>query len=278
MRAIRKHLFLLLEDSESGRAARLIQLSLVTLIALNVAAAMLDSVREVSERWEEPLREFELFSVAVFATEYLLRVWVAPERKAYAQRWGRLRYLVSPLAILDLLAILPVFMPILIALDLRFLRVLRMMRMMRITKIGRYSNALRILRGVIAERRDELLATGSILLLVVVLASGLMFEAEHEVQPDVFTSIPATMWWGIATLTTMGIDMRPITPLGRLLAGCVAICGVGLFAIPAGILGSGFVERFMQERQLKKKCPHCGKALDEPVEGAPAESPEAPHA
>jgi len=151
--------------------------------------------------------------------------------------------------------------------DLRFLRAVRMLRMMRVTKFGRYSRALKILRGVIGDRRDELLATGSILLLVVVLASGLMFEVEHEAQPAVFTSIPATMWWAVATLTTMGIDIRPITPLGRMLAACVAVSGVGLFAIPAGILGSGFVEKYLAQRQLKKKCPHCGKSLDEAPEG-----------
>jgi voltage-gated potassium channel len=83
----------------------------------------------------------------------------------------------------------------------------------------------------------------------------------------VYTSIPATLWWAIATLTTMGIDIRPITPLGRLLAGCIAICGVGLFAIPAGILGSGFVEKYMAQRSAKKMCPHCGKSLEEPAEG-----------
>ena len=137
-----------------------------------------------------------------------------------------------------------------------------MMRMLRVAKLARYSKALKIIRGVLEDRRDELLATPSVLLLVVVLASSLMFEIEHDAQPTVYTSIPATLWWAIATLTTMGIDIRPITPLGRLLAGCIAICGMGLFAIPAGILGSGFVEKDMAQRTAKKTCPHCGKSLD----------------
>jgi len=243
----RRRLFQLLEGTE--RISRVVQLPLMTLIALNVVAVMADSVHDLSARWSRPLHQFELVSVAIFSIEYLLRLWVAPERTAYAHPlWGRLRYLVTPLAILDLLAILPAFAPV--TLDLRFLRAVRMMRMLRVAKMARYSKALKIIRGVLADRRDELLATASVLLLVVVLASSLMFEIEHDAQPTVYTSIPATLWWAIATLTTMGIDIRPITPLGRLLAGCIAICGVGLFAIPAGILGSGFVEKYMEQRSL----------------------------
>ena len=259
MLKIRKRLFQLLEGTE--RIGRILQLSLMTLIALNVVAVMVDSVHDLAVQWSRPLHQFELVSVTIFSIEYLLRLWVAPERAAYAHPlWGRLRYLVTPLAILDLLAILPAFMPV--TLDLRFLRAVRMMRMLRIAKTARYSRALKVIRGVLADRRDELLATASVLLLVVVLASSLMFEIEHDAQPTVYTSIPATLWWAIATLTTMGIDIRPITPVGRLLAGCIAICGVGLFAIPAGILGSGFVEKYMAQRSVKKTCPHCGKSLD----------------
>ena len=262
----RRRLFLLLEDPDSGQAARVLRLLLSALIVVNVAAMMVGSVQELEARWEQPLHQFELLSVAIFAVEYVLRLWVAPEREGFGHPlWGRLRYLVTPLAILDLLAILPGILPLFAAFDLRFLRAARMLRMLRVTKFGRYSRALKILRGVISDRRDELLATGSVLLLVVVLASGLMFEVEHEVQPTVFTSIPATMWWAVATLTTMGIDMRPVTALGRILAACIAVCGVGLFAIPAGILGSGFVEKYLAQRQLKKTCPHCGKSLEEPA-------------
>jgi voltage-gated potassium channel len=264
MLKIRKRLFQLLEGTEP--IGRILQLSLMTLIALNVVAVMVNSVQDLATQWQRPLHQFELFSVTIFSIEYLLRLWVAPERAAYAHPlWGRLRYLVTPLAILDLLAVLPAFLPV--TLDLRFLRAVRMMRMLRVARMTRYSKALKTIRGVLADRRDELLATASVLLLVVVLASSLMFEIEHDAQPTVYTSIPATLWWAIATLTTMGIDIRPITPLGRLLAGCIAICGVGLFAIPAGILGSGFVEKYMAQRSAKKMCPHCGKSLEEPAEG-----------
>jgi voltage-gated potassium channel len=270
----RQRLFALLEGTDTSRPARAVHFLLVTLIALNVVAMMAASVHDLEVQWERPLSLFEMVSVTVFLVEYVLRVWVAPEREGFSHPlWGRLRYLVTPLAILDLLAVTPALVPLLAAFDLRFLRAVRMLRMMRVTKFGRYSRALKILRGVIADRRDELLATGSILLLVVVLASSLMFEVEHEAQPTVFTSIPAAMWWAAATLTTMGIDIRPITPLGKILAACIAVCGVGLFAIPAGILGSGFVERYLAQRQLKRICPHCGKSPEDPVAGDTGQAP-----
>jgi len=115
-----------------------------------------------------------------------------------------------------------------------------------------------------------LLAAASLLASVVVMASGLMYAAEHEAQPAVFTSIPATMWWAVATLSTMGIDMRPVTPLGKILASLIAVCGILLFALPAGIIGSGFVEKYMEARK-GRICPHCGKSLEE----APASAPPA---
>jgi voltage-gated potassium channel len=145
-----------------------------------------------------------------------------------------------------------------------------MLRMLRMAKLGRYSRSVRILRDVLADRKNELLAAASLLASVVVMASGLMYEAEHEAQPAVFSSIPATMWWAVATLSTMGIDMRPVTPLGKILASLIAVCGILLFALPAGIIGSGFVEKYMEARK-GRICPHCGKSLEE----APASAPPA---
>jgi voltage-gated potassium channel len=139
---------------------------------------------------------------------------------------------------------------------------LRMLRMLRMAKLGRYSRSLHILRDVLADRKNELLAAASLLAAVIVMASGLMYAVEHEAQPKVFTSIPATMWWAVATLSTMGIDVRPVTPVGKILASLIAVCGILLFALPAGIISSGFVEKYIQARK-SRTCPHCGKSLEE---------------
>ncbi len=262
----RRRAFEILEEpgpaNEVGRAVRVF---LVSLIALNVLAVILDSVASLAEKWARPLYVFEIASIAVFTAEYLLRLWVAAERAEYGGGvLGRLRYLVTPLAILDLLAILPLYLPFIIPLDLRYLR---MFRMLRLAKFGRYSRSVRILRDVLADRKNELLAAASLLAAVIVMASGLMYAAEHEAQPNVFTSIPATMWWAVATCSTMGIDIRPVTPVGKILASFIAVCGILLFALPAGIISSGFVEKYMEARR-SRTCPHCGKSLEEPPASA----------
>ena len=131
-------------------------------------------------------------------------------------------------------------------LDLRFLRVARLLA--RIVRLSRYFTGLRTLGRVLHTKRGELFAVISVLLLLLVMTSSLMFFAEHEAQPEEFASIPKAMWWSIITLTTVGYgDVFPVTAAGRLLAGLIAIVGIGLFALPAGILGSGFMEELGKE-------------------------------
>ena len=257
---LQRRVYGLLEETEA-RSGRVVQRGLIALIIANVAAVMLDSVPSFASEWARALHGFEVFSVAVFTVEYAARVWVAPLQPRFAgQRWPRLRYALTPMAVMDLVAVLPVYLPMLLPWDLLFLRAARILRLL---KFGRYSRSVQVLRAVLLDRKDELVATLAILCMVVVLASGLMYVVEHEAQPTVFSSIPATLYWAATTLTTMANgDMRPVTVVGRVLAACVAICGVGLFALPAGILGSGFVEKYLEHRR-GRKCPHCGKSLDE---------------
>ena len=268
--SLRDRVFHLL-DEPATRSGRMVQRLLVGLIALNVTAVILESVQSIGVRWAGAFKIFEAVSVVIFSVEYLLRAWVAPSAPKFARPvLGRLRYLVTPLAVLDLLAVLPFYLPMLLPFDLRFLRALRILRLL---KLWRYSESVRILRDVLRDRKAELMATLSILAMVVVLASGLAYLVEHPVQPDVFSSIPATMYWAATTLTTMANgDMRPVTAVGKVLASCIAVCGVGLFALPAGILGSGFVEKYFEHRR-GRRCPHCGKSLDEPA--APHDSDRA---
>jgi voltage-gated potassium channel len=261
MSGLRRRAFAILEEPGPGdRASWAVRVFLVSLIALNVLAVILDSIASLAAKWVGPLRVFEMASVGVFTVEYLLRTWVVVERPGYGRPiLGRLRYLLTPLAIFDLLAIIPFYLPLIFPFDLRYLRTLRLLRM---AKFGRYSQSVRILRDVLADRKNELLAAASLLGAVIVMASGLMYAAEHQAQPTVFTSIPATMWWAVATLSTMGIDMRPVTSVGKVLASVIAVCGILLFALPAGIISSGFVEKYMQARR-NRTCPHCGKSLEE---------------
>jgi len=234
----------------------------MTLIVANVIAIMLETVDWFREDNELYLWYFEIASVMIFTVEYAFRIWVSVENPEFSGAvLGRLRFMGTPLAVIDLMAILPFYLPF-IGLDLRFIRILRLLRIFRIIRVGRYSEAADILRIVVRKRKEELFATMILFFILLVLSSSIMYYAEHEAQPDVFSSIPETMWWGVITLTTIGYgDVYPITPLGKLIGGIIAILGIGMYALPTSILGAGFVEE-LRIRKGKRKCPHCGKRID----------------
>lgn len=267
MRSLKKTVYEIIEEAQPGnRASEIFDVSLITLISLNVVALIAGTVEEIASLAPRAFHLFEVFSVAVFSLEYLLRVWSCTQDPKYAHPlWGRLRYISSPLALIDLLAVLPVYLVFFVnlhGLDLRSLRVVRLLA--RIVRLGRYFASLRTLGRVIQTRRGDLLAVITVLFLLLVMTSSLMFFAENQAQPEEFASIPRAMWWSIITLTTVGYgDVFPVTAAGRLLAGVIAIVGIGLFALPAGILGSGFMEELAREEEEPLVCPHCGAAIRE---------------
>jgi voltage-gated potassium channel len=238
---------------------------IVALIVANVVAVMVETVEELAGPYDRALRVFEVFSVVVFTAEYLLRLWACTcdPRYAGAVR-GRLRFALSPMALIDLVAILPFYLEF-AAFDLRFVRSLRLFRLFRVFKLARYSASMRTLARVIKSKKEELLVTLFVVVVMLVFASSAMFYAEHEAQPDKFPSIPASLWWGVATLTTVGYgDVFPVTPLGKLMGGVIAVLGVGIFALPTGILASGFAEELQRRRRREPTiCPHCGRDINE---------------
>ena len=137
------------------------------------------------------------------------------------------------------------------------------MALFRVFKIARYLHALKLFKHVMRDRKEQLVLSFIFILFVLIIISFVMFYAEHDAQPDNFSSIPATMWWGIATLTTVGYgDMIPVTAAGKVLGGAIAILGIGLFALPAGIFSSGLTEYMYGDKKgAQKKCPHCGGDL-----------------
>ncbi|HEX6088740.1 MAG TPA: ion transporter [Gemmatimonadales bacterium] len=245
-------------DDPAGRA---FTVGILVLIALNVLAVVLETVPRFDAAYGSAFDAFETFSVAVFAVEYLARLWSAPADPRYAGPIrGRLRFALTPMALIDLLAIVPFFLPYLDA-DLRVARAIRLLRFLRIAKAGRYVSALRLFRNVATSKREELVLTVFIVALLLLISSSLMYFAEHDAQPEAFSSIPASMWWAVETLTTVGYgDILPVTTLGRVLGSAVAILGIGLFALPAALLGAGFVEEIARTKQ-PRRCPHCNNEL-----------------
>jgi len=267
---MRRRLYEILEQAREGdRVSRVTDIALMVLILLNVVMVVFETVDWLYVRASVFFTTFNLVSVAIFSVEYVLRLWVCVESDEVGRQhpfWGRVRYAFTPLALVDLVAILPFYLPLL-GVDLRSARALRVLRILRLLKFARYSRGLRILLRVLQDRREELFAALGMLLALLVLSSSVVYYAERHAQPEAFSNIPETMWWAIATLTTVGYgDVYPITTLGRIFGAVVAVSGLLLLALPTGIVGAGFVEEFGRKRvaaqQALHHCPHCGEPLE----------------
>lgn len=236
---------------------------LMILIVLSTIAVIFETVEDFRERYSAALVVFEVFTVVVFSVEYVVRLWACTAVKRYRRPIrGRLRYAVTFYAVVDLLAVLPFWVAIALpmsALDLRFLRVMRLMRFARLLKIGRYSDAFDRLRAVFRSKLPDLGVVLVAIAVALVLASSFMYHAENGAQPNKFSSIPASMWWAVSALTTVGYgDIQPVTPLGKALGGIIQILAISLFALPAGILAAGYEEQARRRRAGMGACPHCG--------------------
>lgn len=223
---------------------------LFSLIILNVAAVTLESITAVRTVWQHQLTAFELVSVFIFTVEYLLRIWSAPENQDLAGETGsnkRKAYIFSFTGVIDLLAILPYLLQLIgFSADMRMLRVLRLARLL---KISHYTSALEDLMSAIYSERKAFLAALYLLILALFLSSSLIYVAENEVQPDVFSSIPETMWWSIVTLTTVGYgDVSPVTAVGKLIGAATAMMGVCSIALLTGIIGAGFSNQMAKKK------------------------------
>jgi voltage-gated potassium channel len=244
----RKRVYEIVEVAAPGdRASRAFDLSIMGLIFLNVVALVLYSYDPLREAANWAFTAFELFSVGVFSIEYALRLWACTADPRYAQPVrGRLRWMASPMAIIDMLAILPTYINLLTPATVQGFLALRTLRLLRLFKMGRYSKSLKLLARVLKRRRRELLITLSLIGLLLVVASALLYYAEKDEPKTKFTSIFESMWWAVVTLTTVGYgDVSPQTVMGKLLGGLVAMIGVAMIALPTGILGGAFMEELM---------------------------------
>ncbi len=191
----------------------------------------------------------DLAFALLFALEYAARVFAAGEDARYQGVLGRLLYMATPLALIDLLAVAPFFL-FYGATDTFLLRIIRLLRLLRLARLGGFSLAFQHLTTAVRSRRFELGLSVLIAGIILIFSSTLMHVFESSAQPEVFGSIPRALWWSIATLTTVGYgDVYPVTPLGKLLAGLTAISAIGLIAMPTGILAAAFSDAFQRHRE-----------------------------
>ena len=243
---------------------RVLGLFMITLIFLNVSAVALGTVKSIDKAYGPQFDAFEVFSVIVFTIEYLARMAFCVADSRYASPiGGRLRFMLRPMSLVDLASILPFYLPF-VGIDLRALRALRLLRLFRVFKVARYYSALTLITKVFTEKIEELLLVFMLMILVLIGSSTAIYYCENDAQPEVFSSIPVCMEWAIATLATVGSDMKPITEPGKICACISAILGIGMFALPTGLIGAGFIEELRNRRnkEQKRRCPHCDKEID----------------
>lgn len=269
---IKKRIYEIMEVQDWGdEKAHIFDIFMMAIILLNVAAVMLETVQYFEANYFIYLHIFDVISVGIFTVEYGLRAWVATENERYQRSiLGRLRHALAPMSIVDLLAILPFYIPfVFVGLDLRFIRILRLFRITRILKLGHYSDSLKTFERVFRNKWHELSMSFFVIFVALVLFSSVMYYAEHFAQPDKFPNIPEAMWWGIITLATIGYgDVYPITPLGKVVGGIIALLGIAIYALPTGIVAAGFVEELYAGKKKGEEviCPHCGKVVYKPID------------
>lgn len=267
MYKIKHRVFEIVEvGAEGDKVSRGFDFFIIALIVLNTIMVIVDTF-DIPDTLRSTLQVFEIVSVVIFTVEYIARIWTAdflyPQ---YGKLFSRLRYMVSFIAIIDLLAILPFYLPFLIPIDLRALRTFRILRIFRLFKVNRYTNSMSSLAKVFKKKAHQLITSTMIVSILIIVASIIMYSVEHDAQPEVFKNAFSGIWWAIETLTTVGYgEIYPVTPAGRIISAIIAMLGIGLVAVPTGIISAGFMENIDEEkRQLYEErcyCPYCGKKI-----------------
>ena len=258
-------------DSTGYWPSLLFDWTITTLILLSVASVFIVTL-DLSADVQNLLGGFEAAVSVVFTLEYALRIWTAPELYPGRSPWtARARYVVSGMALIDLLAILPFWIPMLLPGSMLGMRAFRLVRLLRIFKLNRYFDALAMVGCVVRDKRRELVGSIFFVAILMLVSSLLVYAVEHDAQPEAFRNAFSGLWWAVATLTTVGYgDIYPVTAVGRILGAVIALLGIGMVAIPTSILSSGFLEYMSKKREASKEaggnqapklCPHCGKPI-----------------
>ncbi len=241
--SLKKRVFEIINKAEDGDlASKIFDWTIMALIALSIISIILESFADIYARYNTLFRIFEIITVVVFTAEYLLRIWTADLLFPEANH-PRLKYVFSFMALIDLLAILPFYLPFFSA-DLRFLRMMRLFRLfrlLRVFKLGRYLDALHVIVKVIRTSGPQLIMSVVICFFVMLFSAIVMYTVENPEQPEQFPNVISALWWAICTLTTVGYgDVYPITAVGKFFASVISLVGIGIIAIPTGIIAAGF--------------------------------------
>ncbi len=247
---IQEWLYKEIDATARNSGISLFNIFICIIIIVAVMIAIVETEQPIARLYPSFFRITEITLFTVFVIEFCLRVYVAPLNPKFSGRFGRIRYLFSLWAIIDLIAILPFVLTFMDA-SAFYLRLARILRILRVSRLGRFSKAWSLLAKAVYRRRFELIISGIAAFLLLIFSSAFLYVFESDAQPEAFGSIPRALWWGVVTLTTVGYgDITPVTAGGRIFAGLTAVAGVGLVAMPAGILAAAFSDAFQrQERE-----------------------------
>jgi voltage-gated potassium channel len=248
---LRNNTFQLIEGTvHQSSKSKLINLFLIILIITNVFAIILESDKSINAKYANEFMRFELFSVCIFSIEYCLRLWVCVESTRFKESSSikaRIHYIFSPIALIDLLAILPFFISLFFVIDLRYLRLIRVLRLLKLTH---YFKGFNIFLSVLKKELKSIVAAIMVMMFLIIIAASLMYSLESEAQPEVFGNILHSLWWAVVTMTTVGYgDVTPVTLLGKMVATFIMLIGVGLVALPAGMLAARFGEELSERKR-----------------------------
>ncbi|MEG0366252.1 MAG: ion transporter [Coprobacillus sp.] len=255
------------DDDENDFISTVFDTVIITLIILSIISVILSTFDNIPGYISTIMHMFEYISISIFTIEYLLRLWTSDLYYSCGPLKSRIKYIFSFMAIIDLISILPFYIPFIIKTDLRSLRTIRLVRVFRIFKLHRYTAALNSVIVVFKKKKEQLISSVFVVFVLMIISSIFMYYCEHDVQPDKFENAFSGLWWAVATLTTVGYgDIYPITVLGKIISTFLALLGIGLVAVPTGIISAGFSEELIDSKEDESKkdinyCPHCGKKI-----------------
>ena len=259
---MKKRVFEVIEIKKGkGEISKQFDYLVVTAIIINIVACIAETF-DISEELNTYLYIIQAVTIAFFTVEYVLRIWTAkylyPE---LSEGKARLKYIFSFWGIVDFLSFFPFYLPFFFPNGIMAIRLLRIMRILRLFRVSRYNNGLYVILYILKEKKNQLISSVFVIFILMLAASMLIYEVEHEVQPEAFNNMLSGFWWASSAILTIGYgDICPITVAGKILAVIISILGVGLVAIPTGIISAGFIEQIDRGKK-KKYCPHCGEKL-----------------
>jgi len=258
---LQKKLYILFEEPGKSRTSFIVNTIIYILIIVSIINLMLYSVDPIRQKYGYALDMIRNIVMPIFVLEYILRMYASGSLGKYKGIMGKLKYAMIPYALIDLLSILH-YLLINTGVNSSFIRSLRLLRIFRLFRVKKYAIFVQLMKKILGNIKEELIVLLFYTLVMIIILSFIIFEVEHEAQPEVFTNVFQTMWWAVATLTTVGYgDMYPITAAGKIITTVITIIGIGFIAIPGGLFASEFISALAEEKEKKNtkdRCLKCG--------------------